>query len=86
MRKTLHESRYFRLSSENRHNPNKRGKGHLHYRITMHNWRIPVDDEEHVRDIVDPLRNISGKHGSSWIFKDLDKAKKKYSMLLLRWS
>ena len=69
MRKTIHESKYFRLSSENKRDPNKRGKGHRVYRITWHNWRLSIDDEERARDIVDPQRNISGKHGSSWSFK-----------------
>lgn len=86
MRKTIHQSRYFKLTSENKRDPNKRGKGHRHYRITMDNWRIPEEDEEAVRDIVDPQRNIGGKWGNSWMFKDLDKANKKYLMLLLRWS
>ena len=84
MRKRIHESKYFRLTSENRKDPNKRGKGHRMYTITWHNWRLPID-EEAVRNIVDPYRNISGRRGSSWSFKDIKQAEKIYSMLLLRW-
>lgn len=86
MRKVLRESKYFRLVSENRKDPNKRGKGHRMYKITWYNWRLPIEDEERVRDIVDPNRNISGKNGSTWAFKRLEDAEKKYTMLLLRWA
>jgi hypothetical protein len=85
MRKRLRESKYFRLSCENRKDPNKRGKGHRYYTITWHNWRLPVEAEEQVRDIVDPKRNISGKRGSTWAFKKLEDAEKRYTMLLLKW-
>ncbi len=85
MRKTLHESKYFRLTSENRKDPNKRGKGHRYYKITWYNWRLP-DDDDKVRDIVDPNRNIGGKHGSNWAFKKLEDAEKKYTMLIMKWS
>jgi hypothetical protein len=86
MRKRLHESEYFRLSVDNRKSANRRGKGHRVYIITWHNWRFPEEDEEYMRDIVDPNRNISGKHGSSWTFKDRTTAEQKYTMLLMRWS
>lgn len=86
MRKRLHESKYFRLSSDNRKNSNRRGKGQRVYVITWHNWHLSIEDEEKARDIVDPKRNISGKHGSSWAFKDLKTAEQKYTMLLLKWS
>lgn len=85
MRKRLHESTYFRLTEEPRKDPNKRGRGHRHYRITWHGWQLPLGDEEKVRDIVDPHRNISGKKGSSWIFKDRTVAEQKYTLLLMKW-
>lgn len=85
-KKIIHESPLFRLSSERRRDPSKRGRGHHYYRITWHGWELPLGDEERVRDIVDPKRNIAGKSGSSWIFKDLDTAEKLYAILLLKWT
>ena len=85
MRKRLHETTYFRLTEEHLKNPRKRGQGHRHYRIVWHGWQLPLGDEEKVRDIVDPKRNISGRNGCSWIFKDRTLAEQKYAMLLMKW-
>ena len=86
MRKIIHNSRCFKLTSENRRDPNKRGKGHRYYKITADDWQIGVDDWDDVRKIVDPQHNISGRYSNSWAFKDLNVAKKKYMMLIMRWS
>ena len=86
MRKVIHESRCFKLTSENMRDINKRGKGHRYYRITADDWSIGVDDWDDVRKIVDPKHNIAHRHASSWAFKDLKTAEKKYMMLIMRWS
>ena len=86
MKKIIHKTRCFTLTSENRRDPNKRGKGHKYYRITADDWRIGVEEWDAVRNIVDPKRNIGGRYGASWAFKDLQEAKKKFTMLILRWS
>ena len=86
MRKVIHESKVFKLTCENRRDPNKRGKGHRHYRIVADDWYVDIDDWDNIRNIVDPKRNIGGKYGGSWVFKDLTKARKLYMMLIMRWS
>jgi hypothetical protein len=84
MRKLIRESRYCNLYSDNRRNPNKRGKGKLYYIISIKG--IPPDGvREEIRDIVDPLRNIGGKYGGHWSFKDRLVAEKMLCMLLLKY-
>lgn len=80
MRKRLHESKCFRLQQE--HNAN----GRRFYRIVWHNWIDLHDQDEQLRDMIDPYRNKSGKHGSSWKFSNRREAEQMYAMLLLRWS
>ena len=80
MRKRLHESRCFRLQQETNR------KGRKFYRIVWWDWILEHEDQEQVRDIVDPLRNKSGRNGSSWKFGSRAEAEKYYTMLLLRWS
>lgn len=80
MRKRLHESRCFRLQQETNR------KGRKFYRIVWWDWILEHEDQEQVRDIVDPLRNKSGRNGSSWKFSSRAEAEKYYTMLLLRWS
>lgn len=80
MKKRLHESRCFRLQQETNRN------GRRFYRIVWYNWIDLHDQDEQVRDIIDPQRNKSGKNGSSWKFSNLKEAEQMYSMLLLRWS
>ena len=80
MRKRLHESRCFRLQQETNR------KGRKFYRIVWFNWIDLHDQDEQLRDIIDPHRNKSGKHGSSWKFSNLKEAEQMYSILLLRWS
>ena len=80
MKKRLHESRCFRLQQETNR------KGRRFYRIVWWNWIDLHDQDEQVRNIVDPQRNKSGNNGSSWKFSNLKEAEQMYSMLLLRWS
>lgn len=80
MRKRLHESRCFRLQQETNR------KGRRFYRIVWWNWIDLHDQDEQLRDLIDPQRNKSGKNGSSWKFSNLKEAEQMYSMLLLRWS
>jgi hypothetical protein len=80
MRRRLHESRCFRLQQETNR------KGRKFYRIVWWNWIDLHDQDEQLRDLIDPQRNKSGKNGSSWKFSNLKEAEQMYSMLLLRWS
>ena len=80
MRKRLHESRCFRLQQETNR------KGRKFYRIVWFNWIDLHDQDEQLRDLIDPHSNKSGKHGSSWKFSNLKEAEQMYSILLLRWS
>ena len=80
MRKRLHESRCFRLQQETSR------KGRRFYRIVWYNWIDLHDQDEQVRDLIDPQRNKSGANGSSWKFTNRAEAEQMYSMLLLRWS
>ena len=80
MKKRLHESRCFRLQQETNRN------GRRFYRIVWYNWIDLHDQDEQLRDLIDPQRNKSGKNGSSWKFSNLKEAEQMYSMLLLRWS
>ena len=80
MRKRLHESRCFRLQQETNR------KGRKFYRIVWFNWIDLHDQDEQLRDLIDPHRNKSGKHGSSWKFSNLKEAEQMYMMLLMRWS
>jgi len=86
MNKVIHESEVFKLTRKNVRDPNKRGKGHPHYIISSNWWYLSDEEEDQVRNIVDPQRNISGKNGNSWKFKDLTEARKKYMLLIMRWS
>ena len=82
MIKRLNESRNFRLQQET-----KASNGRKFYRIVYYHWQnISVDDEEAIRDIVDPQRNKSGRNGSSWKFSNRKEAEYYYTMLLLRWA
>ena len=80
MRKRLHESRCFRLQQETNR------KGRKFYRIVWYNWIDLHDQDEQLRDLIDPHRNKSGRHGSSWKFSNLKEAEQMYTMLLMRWS
>jgi len=84
MKKILHQSRLFSLAKHNIKNPKKRGKGHAMYIITVEGWFTSGEMEE-IRNIVDPMRNLSGNGGFTWKFKNLTLAQKVYTMLLLRW-
>jgi len=85
MKQVIHKSRAFTLIKDNVKNPKKRGKGHAIYKIKTEGWFTSAELEE-IRDIVDPLRNIAGHDGYDWKFKDLATARKKYTMLLLKWA
>lgn len=81
MKKVIYNSRLFKLTSDNVHNPKKRGRGLMHYTIELKNpW---IDYDESIRDIVDPNRNISGAYGRRWTFKNRETAEKLYTTLVL---
>lgn len=82
-RKTINESKIFRLV-ELRHRKQKHGDPM--YEIIWHSKNLPNSDEETVRNIVDPNRNIGGTYGSHWKFRDRNTAEKLYTMLVLKWS
>ena len=81
---TLHESENFELRRVKRR---KSDKVYYEIRLTMSNRLI--NDEafvEGVRDIVDPLRNRSGRFGIHWKFRVREEAEKMLTALLLRWA
>jgi hypothetical protein len=84
MMKLLRQCRYCNLYSSNRRNPNKRGKGQRYYTIGLRGYPFYNIIEE-IRDLVDPLHNIGGRHGSSWSFKSRETAEKLFTMLLLKY-
>ena len=74
----LHKSEHFELRRVKRRKSDK-----VYYEIKVmayatHEWF------EGVRDIVDPLRNKSGRFGSHWKFRSLEEAEKLMTALLLR--
>ena len=75
---TLHESENFELRRVKRRKSDK-----VYYEIKV---MVYATDEwcEGVRDIVDPLRNKSGRYGNHWKFRSLDEAEKLMTALLLR--
>ena len=83
MKKILYKSSNFRLISENVRNPKKVGKGKRYFTIEHCGWGLIEDDE--IRDMIDPKRNIGGKYATRWKFKDLAVAQKKWTMLMLKW-
>ena len=81
---TLHESENFELRRVKRR---KSDKVYYEIRLTMSNRLI--NDEafvEGVRDVVDPLRNRSGRFGIHWKFRVREEAEKMLTALLLKWA
>lgn len=84
MNKTLHEGNTFRLV-EFRHRKQKNSAPMYH--IIWYNWKtMSAGDEEIMRDMIDPERNIGGKYANTWKFRDRIKAEKMYIMLTMRWA
>jgi hypothetical protein len=81
MRKRLHESKYFRLQQETNQNTGRRFS-----RIVWWDMFGLVEQADAVRDVVDPLRQRSGRNGASWKFTNRVEAERMYTMLLLRWA
>ena len=80
----LHKSEMFELRRVKRR---KSDKVYYEIRLTMSNRLI--NDEafvEGVRDVVDPLRNRSGRFGIHWKFRVREEAEKMLTALLLKWS
>lgn len=78
---TIHQSRAFRLSKYT----NKAGK--VHYRITCKSFLMQDNGEiDQVRDLVDPLRNKSGRFGTHWKYRNLKDAQRHWTMIMLRWA
>ena len=74
----LHKSEMFELRRVKRRKSDK-----VYYEIKV---MVYATDEwcEGVRDIVDPLRNKSGRFGTHWKFRSYDEAEKLMTALLLR--
>ena len=74
----LHKSDKFELRRVKRRKTDK-----VYYEIKL---MVYATDEwcEGVRDIVDPLRNKSGRFGTHWKFRSYDEAEKLMTALLLR--
>lgn len=81
MKKVIHKTPTFELYSNNRKNPNKRGIGPKFYAIECKLWSL----EDEVSDMIDPLRN-KGTKPRHWVYKDLEEARKHFTMLTLRWA
>ncbi len=81
MKRRLHESKYFRLQQETNQNTGRR-----FYRIVWWDMFGLVEHADAVRDVVDPLRQRSGRNGASWKFTNRVEAERMYTMLLLRWT
>ena len=86
IRKVLYQHEPFELVEENRRDPRTRGKGPRVYTISCNKWWLHGDETTAIRNTIDPLHNISSKTAMRWRFKDLNEAKKRYSMLLLKFS
>ncbi len=86
MKKLLRENEYFELLYSRHRNPTKRGKGHPSYTIKCKWWAFTDEEEEQVRNVVDPNRSIGGRKATSWTFKRLEDAEKHYTMLVLKWA
>ena len=74
----LHKSEHFELRRVKRRKSDK-----VYYEIRLISWTTN-DWLEGVRDIVDPLRNKSGRYGNHWKFRSYDEAEKLMTALLLR--
>lgn len=82
MNSILQKSKWFQLTEKRR----RKNNNSVYYEIKIDRWGFDNDGEwlEAVRDIIDPLRNKSGKYGIHWNFRDRDEAEKMMSMLLLK--
>jgi hypothetical protein len=79
--KILNQSKYFRLTQETT------SKGRKFYRIRYYTTVMIHDKMEEIRDVIDPLRNISrSQHSLQWRFSNRKEAEQLYTMLLLRWA
>jgi hypothetical protein len=81
MRKIVHQSSHFSLTKHNLKNPKKRGKGKRFYKINLIS-KMPIKDLDEVSTILQPG---VFRWGQSWFFNDLQSARRKYTMLMLKW-
>lgn len=63
----------------------------VYYEVRVTGWvpEVPPTEDsffEQVRDMIDPLRNKSGKGGTHWRFRNQTDAEKIYTALVLRWT
>ena len=79
MKKVLNKSRWFKLTQETNRN------GRKFYRISVFNFGWGIKTIESIRDLVDPLRNKSGRDGWDWKYSNRKDAEQVYVMLLIRW-
>lgn len=83
MNKILYRSEHFVLKEMHHRKDNKKK---IHYVIMSTSDWINNGMMDEIRDIVDPLRNKSGKHGTQWRFRKKEEAEKMFSILVLKWS
>lgn len=84
MKKIIYENKYFRVIQEKltqRGTPHKQPIYHIYQK-----FRLSDDELEEARNIIDPLRNISGKQGIHWKFKKRKDVDRIWTWLVLRWS
>lgn len=82
----LHKSEFFELRQMKRRKSEK-----IYYEVRVTGWIpevLPTEDSfyEQVRDMIDPLRNKSGKGGTHWKFRTQKDAEQIYTALVLRWN
>ena len=80
----LHKSENFELRRKKRRKTDK-----VYYEISLPLSNRLINDEafvEGVRDLVDPLRNRSGRYGLHWKYRSREEAEQMLTALLLRWA
>ena len=81
---TLHKSENFELRRVKRRKSDK-----VYYEIRLPlSSKLLFDDAfaEAVRDVIDPLRNRSGRYGIHWKYRSREEAEQMLTALLLRWA
>ena len=85
-KKVLRESEHFRLLHSKHAPPGNANARPIYIIDARKGWSAASIDMEEVRNIVDPDRNISGKNGTRWRFRNYEQADKLWMYLMLRWS
>jgi hypothetical protein len=78
--KILAETNYFRLVQCKRND-------RKWYEVKIISWSLEsYEQETEIRNFFDPLRNKSGKWGSSWKYKNRKDAEQMFLTATLRWT